>query len=255
MYYAVAIVFAALFATCNDSNDRIVAPNQTKPAPGPSAEGWQSDSGSGKSACGAAEESMQSLAHVKVGATTIYAGSHQVSKTNRNPFIARFDEGEKIYCLYHEEQDPDTDVKGLTWNGGDYAYVVYETVGGGTELEGKGGWIESYAPGSINGGGKNVSYIGKVHVASGALEKGTFIIAVRSDNKVNSHFASGPVTVLKSGNVEFLGESAHKPIGADGRNSMQCVDYPFWSKYVLTSNLDSLICAECTNCTAQLPCD
>ena len=45
----------------------------------------------------------------------------------------------------------------ITWDGGDVAYVVYTVVGGGTSLEGKGGWLSSYAPGAISGGGPKVS--------------------------------------------------------------------------------------------------
>ena len=61
--------------------------------------------------------------------------------------------------------------------------------------------------------------------------------------------------MLEDGNVEFLGESAHKPIDADGQSSMDCTDYPFSSRYVLTPELDSLVCASCSNCVAQQPCE
>lgn len=81
------------------------------------------------------------------------------------------------------------------------------------------------------------------------------MIAVKSDNTVNSHGPRGAVTRLPDGNIEFLGGSAHKPIDADGQSSMDCTDYPFDSKYVFSGDLASLICAECTNCSSQQPCE
>jgi hypothetical protein len=144
---------------------------------------------------------------------------------------------------------------GITWDGGDVAYVVYTIVGGGSALEGKGGWLSSYAPGAISGGGPKVSYVGQVEVTYGTLQAGTFIIAVTSDNEVNSHSPAGAVTVLQNRNIEFLGESAHKPIDADGSHGMECTDYPFSSRYRLSADLSALMCADCTNCIPQLPCD
>ncbi len=227
--------------------------------PGPSADGWMSDyvdGGVGGLSCeddGAAFESS-GAPRVTIGGATIYVGFEQIGD-NQNPIVARVDDGQKVWCQIHETEGPDGRALGITWDGGDTAYVVYTIVGGGSSLEGKGGWLPSYAPGAISGGGPKVSYIGKVAADDGTLESGTFIIAVKSDNKVNSHGPSGPVTVLEDGNVEFLGGSAHKPIDADGKTSMNCTDYPFDSKYVLSPNLDSLVCAQCTNCEAQMPCD
>ena len=152
-------------------------------------------------------------------------------------------------------EGPDGRALGVTWDGGDVAYVVYTIVGGGSALESatQGGWIPAYAPGAISGGGPKVSYVGRVDVADGSLMSGTFVIAVKSDNKVNSHSVSGPVTVLKDKNVEFLGSSAHKPIDVD-LTAMDCTDYPFESRYVLTPDLTAVVCAQSTNCTSQRPC-
>ncbi len=186
------------------------------------------------------------------GDTTIYVGFEQDGQ-NQNPVFARFDGGAKVYCEHHETEGPDGRALGLTWDGGDFAYVVYTIVGGGTSLEGKGGWVPSYAPGAISGGGSKVSYVGNVETTSGTLTAGTFIIAVKSDNKVNSHGPRGAVTVLADGNVEFLGASAHKPLD-DGWVAMDCTDYPFDSRYRLSPELDVLKCADCTNCTSKKPC-
>jgi hypothetical protein len=98
-----------------------------------------------------------------------------------------------------------------------------------------------------------VSYVGKVETAFGTLASGSFFIAVKSDNKVNSHGPRGAVTVMEDGNIEFLGSSAHKPID-EGWVAMDCTDYPFDSRYRLSPDLDGLVCADCSNCLSKKPC-
>lgn len=225
--------------------------------PGPSAEGWRSDDReAARISCDddAATLEASGAARLTFEDVTIYVGYEQVGD-NQNPVIVRVDGGAPVWCRIHETEGPDGRAVAITWDGGDVAYVVYTIVGGGSSLEGKGGWLSSYAPGAISGGGPKVSYVGKVDTSDGSLASGTFIIAVKSDGKVNSHAPAGAVTVLEDGNVEFLGSSAHKPIDADGQQSMDCTDYPFDSKYVLSPDLDALVCAQSTNCTSQSPCD
>jgi hypothetical protein len=227
------------------------------PPPGPSADGWESayaDGGVGID-CNQSEAEMMAAGapSLRFADTAIYVGFEQLDQ-NQNPVFARFDMGAPVYCERHETEAPDGRAVGVTWDGGDHAYVVYTIVGGGSSLEGKGGWQPSYASGSISGGGSKVSVVGRVETTTGTLERSTFVIAVKSDNTVNSHGPRGPVTRLPDGNIEFLGGSAHKPIDADGQSSMACTDYPFDSKYVFSGDLASLICAECTNCSSQQPC-
>ncbi len=169
------------------------------------------------------------LPHLGFADTTLFVGYEQAGN-NQNPLVIRFDGATQTYCQKHETEGPDGRAWGLTWNGGDVAYVVYTVVGGGTALEGKGGWLESYAPGAISGGGPKVSVVGRVSVPDGTLTAATFVIAVTSANKVNTHTPAGPVTVLSDGSVEFLGASAHKPIDSN-KKAMDCTDYPFDSRY------------------------
>lgn len=254
--FTVSLASILLLAACSDG--ALIDNNKTAPTPGPSAAGWISDFQQGSAALSCDDLPGDFLAseaaRVEVGESTVYVGYEQVGQ-NQNPIVARFDGEELIYCLAHEEEGPDGRAEAITWNGGDIAYVVYTVVGGGTSFEGMGGWLGSYAPGPISGGGPKVSYLGKVDITNGELLSGTFIIAVKSDNTVNSHSPEGPATVLENGNIEFLGASAHKPIDADGKNAMECTDYPFSSRYVLSPDLDALVCAECTNCQSQLPCE
>lgn len=224
---------------------------------GPSAPGWLSDYVDGSSAisCSADLESLRAQAapRVEIDGVTLVVGYEQVGD-NQNPLVVRFEGDDQIYCRRHETSGPDGRAWGVTWNGGAVAYVVYTVVGGGTELENRNGWLSSYAPGSISGGGPRVSYVGRVSVADGELESGSLIIAVKSDNKVNSHSPAGAITVRADGNVEFLGSSAHKPIDVN-QKAMSCTDYPFNSRYVFTPALDQVLCADCSNCESTSPCE
>lgn len=241
-----------------DANDE-GAETGSAPPPGMSAAGWESvyvDGGVGGLDCeqGEADMAASGAPSLRFGDTTIYVGYRQLGD-NQDPVVARFDGGTKVWCRTHETEGPDGRALALTWNGGDHAYVVYTIVGGGSSLEGKGGWLSAYAPGSISGGGPKVSVVGRVAVDDGALASATFVIAVKSDNQVNSHGPRGAVTVLDDGNVEFLGSSAHKPIDADGQQAMDCTDYPFDSKYVFSPDLSTLVCADCSQCVSQQPCE
>ena len=230
----------------------------TAQPPGPSADGWASDYADGgvRISCDddAATLEASNAPRLTFGDSTVYVGYEQVGD-NQNPIVARFDGGQRIWCQKHETEGPDGRALGITWDGGNAAYVVYTIVGGGSSLEGKGGWLSSYAPGAISGGGPKVSYVGGVAMTDGSLSFGTFIISVLSSNKVNSHSPAGAVTVLSDGSIEFLGSSAHKPIDADGKNWMDCEEYPFDTKYVFEPELGEIICAQSTNCTSQMPCD
>jgi hypothetical protein len=226
------------------------------PGPGPSTDGWKSAyvDGGVRIGCGDSREAVagSGAPGLVFGNTAIYVGYEQ-SGQNQNPVFVRFDQDTQAYCEHHESQGPDGRAVGITWDGGAHAYVVYTVVGGGTSLEGKGGWVPSYAPGSMSGGGPKVSYVGRVETTHGTLQTGTFVIAVNSDNHVNSHAPRGAVTVLADGNVEFLGSSAHKPID-EGWKPMSCTDYPFDSRYRFSPYLATLVCADCTNCRSQKPC-
>jgi hypothetical protein len=232
------------------------AGNIVRPPPGPAAEGWESAylEDSAGASCEDDEGALSELPHVTIGDSTIYAGYRQASGNNQNPIVARFDAGTRVWCVEHEDDGPDGRAVGVTWDGGDYAYVVYTVVGGGTDLEGHDGWLASYAPGAISGGGPKVSVVGRVSALDGALDTATFVIAVRSAGEVNTHNPAGAVTVLEDGNVEFLGSSAHKPIDANGQRSMDCTDYPFESRYRFSADLRELVCADCTNCVSERPC-
>ncbi|MBU1221136.1 hypothetical protein KKF34_01535 [Myxococcota bacterium] len=199
------------------------------------------------------ELAESSAARVTVDTTSLFVGYIQ-KDNNQNPLLIRMDDSRQIYCIEHETQSPDGRAEAITWDGGEYAYIVYTMTGGGTDLEMSNGWLSSYSAGLYSGGGPKVSVIGRVKPFDGVLSNSTFIIAVKSDNKVNSHAPSAAVDVDSTGNVIFYGESAHKPIDTD-KKPMDCTDYPFDSTYIFSEDLSTLICAQCTNCTLKNPCN
>ena len=239
-------------ASANDEADV----TGSAPPPGPSAAGWEAGYADGgvRIDCDQDLGAMQQAGapSLTIDDVTLVVGYEQIGN-NQNPIVARFDGEAMVWCARHETEGPDGRALGLTWDGGDVAYVVYTVVGGGSSLEGKGGWVPSYAPGSISGGGPKVSYVGRVQAADGTLDAGSFIIAVKSDNTVNSHNPAGPPVVQPDGTVRFSGSSAHKPID-EGMVAMDCTDYPFDSTYVLSADLSEMVCAECTQCVSQRPC-
>lgn len=172
---------------------------------------------------------------------------------NQNPVLARVQDGTVTHGERHETEGPDGRIVGLGWDGSAHLYVVYTIVGGGSGLEGRDGWLSAYAPGAISRGGPKVSALGRVSSADAVLGSATFVIAVKSDNKVNGHTPAGTVALTDAGDVVFFGSSAHKPIDADGRSPMDCTDYPFDTEYHFSPDLSELRCASSSNCIAQRP--
>lgn len=228
------------------------------PEPGAPAAGWSSDYADGGVGLSCDDDRAtldgKGVPHVSEGERALYVGFEQIGD-NQNPIVIGFDGDAQQFCERHETEGPDGRAVGLTWDGGAVAYLVYTIVGGGSSLEGKGGWLSAYAPGAISGGGPKVSVVGKVNADTGALDSASFIISVKSDGKVNSHNPRAAPTVLEDGSVEFLGSSAHKPIDANGQASMDCTDYPFDTRYVLSEDLGALVCASSSNCAAELECE
>ena len=202
--------------------------------------------------------------NLKFGDTEIFVGFQQYGN-NQDPVFRRFDKGVEAYCEHHEKESPDGRAYGITWNGGDTAYVVYSIVGGGSAFDGKGQgqWVSHYGDG---GASSAVSFIGVVEVAFGTLQKGTFVVAKRqSGTKTNTLRPNGAITVLSDGGIEFQGVSAYSPLNPD--LSPMCegsVDYPKGptgaddeTSYILrlASDLKSATCATTWGCSKVVsPC-
>jgi hypothetical protein len=226
-----------------------------RPTPIPLADGWQR-AFSAESAginCAFTEEQLRAAGapSLTFGDATIYVGFEQLGQ-NQDPVFVRFDSGAQSYCEHHEREAPDGRAYGLTWDGGPTAYVVYTIVGGGSafDAKGKGQWLDRYGDG---GGSAKVSFLGEVETAFGTLSRGTFVIAKKKDGKTNTHSPADAPIVSAEGDVVFYGDSAFQPMNPD-KSIMDCADYPFYSTYRFSSDLTTLRCSSCTNCTSQQPC-
>jgi hypothetical protein len=225
------------------------------PATGPLAPGWQKafapEPAGINCVMTAAEMAAAGAPSLSFGEATIYVGFEQIGQ-NQDPVFARFDGGVQTYCEHHERESPDGRAYGLTWDGGPVAYVVYSMVGGGSAFDSKakGTWLDRYGDG---GASAKVSFIGEVETQFGTLTRGTFVIARKMDGKTNTHGPADAITVLVDGRLEFHGESAFRPMNPD-RSTMECSDYPFFSKYVFNADLTALECSSCTNCVSAVPC-
>ncbi|MEO1421106.1 MAG: hypothetical protein AAFU66_09160 [Pseudomonadota bacterium] len=266
----IAGVVIVLFGACSDDDSgsgqvgddvgrfgtEVDAPSPTTPVAGDGADpGWLSafDKDGVVSRCDVSEAELADAPSVTIDNRTLYVAFEQIG-VNQNPLLIRYDDGSQVYCVRHEAEGPDGRALGLTWDGGAHAYVMYSIVGGASSLEGKPGWLSSYAPGAISGGGPKVSVLGRVQVADGALTEATFVIAVTSAKKVNSHRSTAAPVRLADGSVEFRGESAYRPIAVDGKAAMDCDESPFVTQYRLSPDLGTLMCASSTHCRSERPC-
>jgi hypothetical protein len=225
------------------------------PPQGALAPGWQKSFDAGPPAidCAMSWEQIAktTAARLTIGGATIVVGWQQVSSTNQDPVVRRFDGAAPTWCVRHEQQTPDGRALGLAWDGGARAYVVFTVVGGGTDLDkaAAGGWLASYG----SGGGAKVGVVGAIDAATGALTRASFVIAKLQSGKTNTFSPTDAPIPLASGDVEIDGDSAFQPMQPD-RTLQACTGYPFHARYVLAGDLSTARCASSTNCTSAAPC-
>jgi hypothetical protein len=211
-----------------------------------------------------AELEAAGAAMIKRGAVTLVVGYEQLGQ-NQDPVLLRFDDGERTYCQYHEQEPPDGRAYGITWDGGPVAYVVYSIVGGGSAFDSLAaqGWIASYGDG---GGSSKVMVLGSVDTASGSVQQATFEPAKRDNgSKTNTLGPAGPIVVLEDGSLEVVGNSAFAPLNPD--KSGMClpdVEYPsaldgargpnFLGRF--SPDLSMMVCASTAGCSnVTVPCE
>ncbi|WP_242046473.1 hypothetical protein [Cylindrospermum sp. FACHB-282] len=185
---------------------------------------------------------------VTVGTTNIYVGYQQVSSTNKNPRIIRFDNGVKKWCRTdYETTSDDSTGYGLLWNGSDVLYGVFSSTGSQTGDDFRrfttGRWLSSYG----TGGGAKVAIIARINPSNGDVNYATFLTAKKlSDGKTNSLVVTGLSWNGKSLTVEA--DSWWSPRRAD-KNSMICVGTsPFKYTGVFGGDLKQVSWAAATGC-------
>jgi hypothetical protein len=223
------------------------------------APGWESSfvGEGGLFECDAPEADLNAagVASVAIGDATLYVGAEENNQNEQDAVFARYDAGVLSYCVHHETDGPNGIGLGLTWDGGPIAYVVYATYAAGSGFENLGGWLPEYAPGPISGVGVPAAIVGRVDVATGTLDRATFIIAVDANEDVAEYEPAVAPTVLTDGSVDLVGTSVENPIDADAATAMVCAGpSPHVSRYVFSGDLAQLVCISSSTCTPQMPC-
>ncbi|MGD1851273.1 MAG: hypothetical protein ACFCBU_11935 [Cyanophyceae cyanobacterium] len=142
-------------------------------------------------ACNESESTLRTrgVTRITQGQSTIYVGFVQVSPNNQDPRIARFDNGQQVWCREdYEITGDDSTGYGLVWDGGDRLYAAFTSTGSrGTPNQdfrrfATNGWLSSYGA----GGGPSVTVLAQISPNTGDVRRATFISALQSNGSSNS---------------------------------------------------------------------
>ncbi|MBH8553413.1 hypothetical protein I8751_13715 [Nostocaceae cyanobacterium CENA357] len=182
------------------------------------------------------------------GQTTIYIGYQQVSSSNKDPRIVRFDNGIKKWCRSdYETTNDDGTGYGLFWDGKGVLYGVFTSTGTQTGNDfrrfANGRWLTSYG----SGGGAKVAVIAKINPDNGSVYYATFLSARKpSDGKTNSLVVTG--LSWNGVNLSVNADSWWTPRRAD-KNSMTCSgSSPYKYAAAFTGDLSKVSAASAATC-------
>ncbi|MEM9245520.1 MAG: hypothetical protein AAGA67_07245 [Cyanobacteria bacterium P01_F01_bin.153] len=142
-------------------------------------------------ACNESESTLRTrgITRITQGTSTIYVGFAQTSPNNQDPRIARFDNGQQVWCREdYEITGDDSTGYGLVWDGGDRLYAAFTSTGTrGTPDQdfrrfATNGWLSSYGA----GGGPSVTVLAQISPNTGDVRRATFISALQSNGSSNS---------------------------------------------------------------------
>ena len=191
---------------------------------------------------------------VSEGKSSIYIGYRQLGN-NKDPIVARFDDGVQVWCRTDYETTPDDNTGyGLFWDEtADRLYGVFSATGTqGSSNEdfrrfATNGWLTHYTDGSPSGGGgAKVAIIAQIDPANGDIDQATFVTAVTSKRKTNSL----TITELdfEDGYLKVTANSWYSPRNLD-KSSMSCSgSSPFEYKLGLKADLSAAISTSAEGC-------
>lgn len=206
--------------------------------------------------CGDSEPALISkgVSVVTEGDRSIYIGYRQLGN-NKDPIVARFDDGVQVWCRVDYETTPDDNTGyGLYWDGtADRLYGVFSATGtqGSTDEAFRrfatNGWLKHYTDGSPGGGGgAKVAIIARIDPNNGDIHQATFLTAVTSKHKTNSLTVIGLDFV--DGYLHVTANSWYSPRNLD-KSAMSCSgSSPFVYKLGLKANLSAAISASAEGC-------
>ncbi|BAY07085.1 hypothetical protein [Calothrix sp. NIES-2098] len=186
---------------------------------------------------------------VTIGSTTIYIGYQQVSSSNKDPRIVRFDNGVKRWCRSdYETTGDDGSGYGLLWDGGSVLYGVFSSTGtqSGNNF-GRfaiGRWLTSYG----SGGGPKVAIIARIDPTNGNVRYATFLTAKRpNDGKTNSLLVN---SLLWNGANLTVGAKSWWTPRRTNTSAMNCSgSSPYQYTAVFTGDLTKMNSASAPTCS------
>lgn len=181
------------------------------------------------------------------GTRSIYIGYQQVTSSNKDPRIIRFDSGIKKWCRSdYETTNDDGTGYGLLWSGS-VLYGVFSSTGTQTGNDFRrfatGRWLTSYG----SGGGAKIAVIAKINPENGTIDYATFLSAKRPSNgKSNTLNVTG--LSWNGSNLTVKADAWFSPRYTN-TNSMTCTgSSPFKYTIVFTGDLSKANSASAVNC-------
>ncbi len=187
---------------------------------------------------------------VAFGTSRIYIGYQQVSSTNKNPIMVRFNSGQRVWCrTNYEMSGDDGEGYGLLWDGGNMLYGVFSATGtqGSSSQDYRRftsqGWLSSYG----NGGGPKASVILRINPNTGVANAGTFVTSQLSNGRTNSlvvrSLAWNNSRLVVQANAWFSPRRPNRqPLSCSGSS-------PFDYRLVLVANLSRAVTASADRCS------
>ncbi|MEH1970781.1 hypothetical protein [Nostoc sp.] len=184
------------------------------------------------------------------GTTSVYIGYRQLSN-NKDPIIARFNNGIKAWCRtdYETTKDDGTGY-GLYWNGGSVLYGVFSSTGSQTGNDFRrfaiGRWLPSYG----SGGGPKVAVIARINPANGDVSYATFLSAKKADNgQTNSLVVNNLSWNSTNSTLTVQAKSWWTPRRTN-TNSMSCSgSSPYPYTVIFTGDLRTMNSASANTCS------
>lgn len=182
---------------------------------------------------------------ITIGSASFYIGYQQVSSTNKNPILIRFNSGVKQWCRTdYETTGDDGTGYGLVWDGSSNLYGVFSATGTQTgdnfSRFATNGWINSYGA----SGGPKVGILAKIDPLDGDVTNATFIIAKKNDGTTNSLVITG--LSLPSGGIKITADSWFSPLRYDKSKKTCTGTSPFKYNATLSANLSTASAASVT---------
>lgn len=187
---------------------------------------------------------------VTIGRSRIYIGYRQVSSTNKNPIVVRFNRGQRTWCRTdYETTGDDGEGYGLLWDGSNTLYAVFSATGtqGSPSQDYRRftsqGWLTSYG----SGGGPKVAVLARLNPTNGAPTAGTFLTAQLSSGRSNSLEVMGlswtGSRLVVTANSWFSPRRANRqPMTCNGSS-------PFFYRVVFSGNLRQVFRTQSDRCS------